>query len=100
MSAGRHNTEIAELLAQLAALITSNEPSAAVPAQRQPPERVLLTVEEAAELLHIGKTKAYALVKSREIDSVLIGRLRRIHIDAVREFAARLMTDQRDYRAA
>lgn len=100
MTAAQHTTEIAGLLAQLAALITSNEPSVVVPAQRQTPERVLLTVEEAAELLHIGKTKTYALVKSGDIESVLIGRLRRIHTDAVRAYAARLVSDQKNNRAA
>jgi excisionase family DNA binding protein len=58
------------------------------------PARVLLTVEETAERLHIGKTKTYALVKSGELESILIGRLRRIHIDAVNAYAARLTADQ------
>ncbi|HJT04156.1 MAG TPA: helix-turn-helix domain-containing protein [Pseudonocardiaceae bacterium] len=58
------------------------------------PVRVLLTLEEAAERLHIGKTKTYALVKSGEIESVLIGRLRRIHIDAINSYAARLASQQ------
>jgi excisionase family DNA binding protein len=58
------------------------------------PARVLLTVEEAAERLHIGKTKTYALAKAGEIESVLIGRLRRIHIDAVNAYAARLTRQQ------
>ena len=51
---------------------------------------MLLTVEEAAERLHIGKIKTYALVKAGEIESVLIGRLRRIHVDAIDAYAARL----------
>jgi excisionase family DNA binding protein len=81
--------EIATLLGQLAELLTE-QPQVAVPVSRPMPERKLLTVEEAAELLHIGKTKTYALVKSGELKSVLIGRLRRIHIDAVNEYAAGL----------
>lgn len=58
------------------------------------PERVLLTVEEAADRLNIGKTKAYALVKSEDLASVTIGRLRRIHVDAVAAYAARLVAEQ------
>jgi excisionase family DNA binding protein len=40
--------------------------------------KLLLTVEEAADQLGIGRTLAYALVKDGEIESVRIGRLRRI----------------------
>jgi excisionase family DNA binding protein len=55
------------------------------------PERVLLTVEEVAERLGIGRTTTFRLVKTGEIESVRIGRLRRIHIDAVNAYAARLV---------
>ncbi|HEX9334443.1 MAG TPA: helix-turn-helix domain-containing protein, partial [Pseudonocardiaceae bacterium] len=44
------------------------------------PERVLLTVEEAAKRLGIGRTTAFALVKTGEIVSVQIGRLRRVSV--------------------
>jgi excisionase family DNA binding protein len=83
-------TEIADLLARLAVLMSDQPPTPVIPVSRPMPARVLLTVEEAAERLHIGKTKTYALVKAGEIESVLIGRLRRIHIDAVNAYAARL----------
>ena len=58
------------------------------------PARVLLTVEEAAQLLHIGKTKTYSLVKTGELESVLIGRLRRIHIDSIRAYTTHLVSQQ------
>jgi excisionase family DNA binding protein len=87
-------TEIADLLARLAVLMSDQLPTPVVPVSRPMPARVLLTVEEAAERLHIGKTKTYTLVKAGEIESVLIGRLRRIHIDAVNAYAARLTADQ------
>jgi excisionase family DNA binding protein len=64
------------------------------------PTRVLLTVEEAAESLGIGKTKTYSLVMAGEIASVQIGRLRRIHIDSIREYAARLVAHQAANRNA
>lgn len=56
------------------------------------PERVLLTVEEAAELLGIGRTFAWQLVRNGDLESVQIGRLRRIHVDAVRDYADRLVS--------
>lgn len=45
--------------------------------------RIVLTVEEAAELLGIGRTLMYALVAAGEVESVRIGRLRRIPRDAL-----------------
>ncbi|MGB9047092.1 MAG: excisionase family DNA-binding protein [Pseudonocardiaceae bacterium] len=87
-------TEIADLLARLAVLMSDQPPTPAVSVSRPMPARVLLTVEETAERLHIGKTKTYALVKSGELESVLIGRLRRVHIDAVNAYTARLTADQ------
>lgn len=92
--------EIADLLARLAVLMSEQPPTPKVPVSRPMPARVLLTVEEAAEQLHIGKTKTYALVKAGELESVLIGRLRRIHIDAVNAYAARLLRQQASAREA
>jgi excisionase family DNA binding protein len=39
----------------------------------------------------VGKTTAYAFVRSGELESVRIGRLRRIHADSIAAFAARLV---------
>jgi excisionase family DNA binding protein len=54
------------------------------------PQRVLLTPEEAAEALGVGRTTVYALIKSGHIDSVRIGHLRRIPTDALAPCIARL----------
>jgi excisionase family DNA binding protein len=54
--------------------------------------KLLLTVEEAADRLGIGRTLTYALVKTGEIESVQIGRLRRIPLGALDAFLARLRT--------
>lgn len=94
MTAPNRAAQITELLSQLANLMTDTERPAAAESQPLARPRVLLTVEEAAEQLGIGKTKTYALVKSGDLESVLIGRLRRIHVDAVTTFAARLTTNQ------
>ena len=88
--------QITALLGQLAGLLA--KPTERETALRNEPltspSRVLLTVEEAAERLGIGKTKTYAFVMSGELESVRIGRLRRIHADAITEFATRLVAEQ------
>jgi excisionase family DNA binding protein len=53
---------------------------------------LLLTVEEAAEQLGIGRTLMYALVKRGAVESVQIGRLRRIPADALPRYLAQLRT--------
>ncbi|MEU0215613.1 excisionase family DNA-binding protein [Streptomyces sp. NPDC006265] len=59
------------------------------------PTLVLLTVEEAARRLRIGRTTCYGLIRSGELESVPVGRLRRVPADAVPEFVTRLRTAQR-----
>lgn len=56
--------------------------------------RLLLTVEEAAEALGIGRTLMYALVKQGAIESIQIGRLRRIPADALPRYLAQLRTSR------
>lgn len=56
--------------------------------------RTLLTVEEAAERLSIGRTAVFALLKAGELDSVQIGRLRRVPVEAVDAYVARLSANQ------
>jgi excisionase family DNA binding protein len=57
-----------------------------------PAERIVFTVEEAAERLRIGRTLVYALVRSGDIESITIGRLRRIPCDALDDFVSRMRT--------
>lgn len=61
---------------------------------------LLLTVEQAACRLGIGRTLAYALVKAGELESVQIGRLRRIPADALPAFLNRLRALAADRPAA
>ena len=66
----------------------------AVPSSVAPePVRLVLTIEEAAERLGIGKSLMYALVSSGAVESVRIGRLRRVPTEALSEFVARLRAD-------
>jgi len=52
--------------------------------------RLVLTVEEAAERLGIGRTLMYALISAGDVESVRIGRLRRVPADALDAFVLRL----------
>lgn len=52
--------------------------------------RLLLRVEEAAERLGIGRTLMYELVSRGDVESVPVGRLRRIPVECLDEYIARL----------
>ena len=52
--------------------------------------RLLLTVEEAAEWLGVGRSLMYQLIGSGEVPSVRIGRLRRVTPDALNAYVAAL----------
>ncbi|GGO98523.1 helix-turn-helix domain-containing protein [Wenjunlia tyrosinilytica] len=64
------------------------------------PTLALLTVEEAARRLRIGRTTCYSLIRSGELESVPVGRLRRVPADAVTEFVSRLRMTHRTHTAA
>ncbi|GAA3865655.1 helix-turn-helix domain-containing protein [Streptomyces sp. NPDC003343] len=49
---------------------------------------VLLTVEEAARRLRIGRTVCYRLIRSGELESITVGALRRIPADAPAKYVA------------
>ncbi|MGF1662631.1 MAG: helix-turn-helix domain-containing protein [Kineosporiaceae bacterium] len=51
---------------------------------------LLLTVEEAAERLGIGRTTMFGLIRSGDVESVQIGRLRRIRPAALEAYTRRL----------
>ncbi|MBQ0881829.1 helix-turn-helix domain-containing protein [Streptomyces sp. RT42] len=59
------------------------------------PAPVLLTVEEAARCLRIGRTTCYALIRTGELESLTIGGLRRVPADAPAAYLARRRTEQR-----
>lgn len=56
--------------------------------------KVLLTVEEAAARLNLGRTSMFTLIKHGHIASVRIGRARRIPAAEVEAYAARLVAEQ------
>ncbi|MEE1754174.1 MULTISPECIES: helix-turn-helix domain-containing protein [Streptomyces] len=56
---------------------------------------VLLTVEEAARCLRIGRTTCYALIRTGELESLTIGGLRRVPADAPAAYLAQRRAEQR-----
>lgn len=54
------------------------------------PGQILYSVEEAAELLGIGRTFMFHLLATGEIDSLKIGKRRKIHRDALDGYIERL----------
>lgn len=54
---------------------------------------LLLTVEEAARRLSIGRTTMYTLLKDGQVNSVRIGRLRRISTEALAAYISRLTAE-------
>jgi excisionase family DNA binding protein len=101
MTTDTRTTEIAALLARLGQLM-SEEQRDEVPQQatRSLPGRVLLTAEEAAEQLGIGRTLMYKLITNGEIESIRIGRLRRVPTVAIQDYALRLVNKNRANNAA
>jgi excisionase family DNA binding protein len=61
---------------------------------------LLLTVERAAERLDVGRTKVFELMATGELESVEIGRARRIPAEALRGYVDRLRAEQREREAA
>ncbi|UXY36115.1 helix-turn-helix domain-containing protein [Streptomyces albidocamelliae] len=72
-----------------------DEPTTLPPTATDDATLVLLTVEEAARRLRIGRTTCYALIRTGELESVPVGRLRRVPVDAPAAYVTRLRTAQR-----
>jgi excisionase family DNA binding protein len=54
----------------------------------QKPE--FLTVEETADLLRVGRDKVYHLIRTGQLRSIKIGKLRRVSREWIREFVEQL----------
>lgn len=74
---------------------TTDQPNTGGPAQ----QRELLTVEAAATRLSIGRTTMFALIKTRAIESVKVGRLRRVPADAITDYIRHLVAEQQSAAA-
>jgi excisionase family DNA binding protein len=52
-------------------------------------DRLVLTVSEAANRLGVGRSLMYELIASGQVESIRIGRLRRIPLEALSEYVTR-----------
>jgi excisionase family DNA binding protein len=59
-----------------------------------PDTQLLLSVEEAAELLRLGRTRTYELVMTRKIQSVKVGRRRLVVRSSLLDFVQTLLVEQ------
>jgi excisionase family DNA binding protein len=66
--------------------------------QQAPEKPILMTAEAAAERLSISRTRIYELLAAGTLDSVKIGRLRRIRPEHLEAFVARLSEEAADAR--
>lgn len=57
-------------------------------------QRSLLTVPQAAALLSIGRTMAYELIATGELEVVHIGRAARVPVAAIEDYVTRLREDR------
>ncbi len=63
-------------------------------AERPAPERLVYSVDEAAELLGMGRTYMFHLVATGEIESFKIGKMRKIPREAIDGYVERLRSEQ------
>jgi excisionase family DNA binding protein len=56
--------------------------------------QLLLSVEEAADVLGLGRTRAYELVMARKIQSVKVGRRRLVVRSSLLDFVQALLVEQ------
>jgi excisionase family DNA binding protein len=59
-----------------------------------PNHQLLLSVEEAADVLRIGRTRTYELVMTRKIQSVKVGRRRLVVRSSLYDFVQTLLLEQ------
>ena len=56
-------------------------------------DQLLVTPEEAARRLSVGRTTIYELMASGELQSVNIGRCRRVPVSSLSSFVSKLIGD-------
>jgi excisionase family DNA binding protein len=58
------------------------------------PDRLVYSVEEAAEILGISRTFMFQLITTGQIDSFKIGSRRKIHRDAINRYLDHLQAER------
>jgi excisionase family DNA binding protein len=59
-------------------------------------DKLLLRPTEAAEVMGVSRAKAYELIASGVLPSVLVGSSRRVPVDALRAWIDRQLAERRD----
>ena len=54
---------------------------------------ILYTVEEVADILHIGRSTVFNLIKENKLQSIKLGRSRRVPIDAMKAYVDELICE-------
>lgn len=82
------------------ALSASSASSASAASQPAtvPPMKVLLTVEEAAQAMSVGRTLMWELVMRLQIKSIKVGRTRRVPVVALQEFVMRELGEPSEWQ--
>jgi len=56
-------------------------------------EKILVTVDEAAERLSIGRNKAYALVRDGELEHIRVGKAIKVTVAGLDKWVAQKLQD-------
>ena len=51
---------------------------------------LLLTIDQVAELLNLGRTKTYEIVMSKSLESIKVGRRRLVPRDSVDDYVSKI----------
>jgi hypothetical protein len=65
-----------------------------------PDDRLLASLRRAKTMLDCGNTQLYSLMNSGELDSVWLGRSRKITVDSIQRLIARRLAASAERRAA
>ena len=60
---------------------------------------MLFSVEEVADILHIGRSTVFKLIKEGKIQSIKLGRSRRIPIDSMQNYVDDLISESNASRS-
>jgi excisionase family DNA binding protein len=63
--------------------------------QDHTPVKMLLTIDEAAQAMSVGRTLLYDLMIRKEIASIKVGRVRRVPLAAIDDYINRPLTNTR-----
>lgn len=75
-------------------LVANDAPRHPQPVRPSEPAPLLFTIPQAATLLGVGRSTAYELITTGQLEVVHIGRCARVPADAIEEFVQRLRQQQ------